>query len=92
MAHTEFGFQVIRKFLADLAPYGHPDFDPKLIGRGNNVMVIPLPRAKRAKNPHAVEGGQTPGPANNHLPPPETSSEQKSVGFTNNPFAKVEVK
>jgi hypothetical protein len=55
-------------------------------------MVSPLPRAKRAKNPHAVEGGQTPGPANNHLPPPETSSEQKSVGFTNNPFAKVEVK
>jgi translation initiation factor IF-3 len=91
MAHTEFGFQVIRKFLADLSPYGHPDFEPKLIGRGINVMVSPLPRAKRAKNPRAVEGGQTPAPVNDHLAPP-TSSEPKSAGFTNNPFAKVEVK
>jgi translation initiation factor IF-3 len=92
MAHTEFGFQVIRKFLADLAPYGHPDFEPKLIGRGINVMVSPLPRAKRAKNPREVEGGQPPAPANNHLAPPPTPSEPKSGGFTNNPFAKVEVK
>ena len=54
MAHTEFGFQVINKFLAEIAPYGHPDFDPKLIGRGINVMISPLPRNKRAKNPHAA--------------------------------------
>ena len=31
MAHTEFGFQVINKFIEDIAPYGHPDFDPKLM-------------------------------------------------------------
>jgi translation initiation factor IF-3 len=58
MAHTEFGFQVIQKFLGEIAPYGHPDFQPKLIGRGINVMISPLPRNKRAKNPRAVEGGQ----------------------------------
>jgi translation initiation factor IF-3 len=28
----EFGFEVIKKFLAAIAPFGHPDFQPKLIG------------------------------------------------------------
>jgi translation initiation factor IF-3 len=57
MQHTEFGFQVIKKFLENIAPYGHPDFQPKLIGKGINVMISPLPRNKRAKNPRQVEGG-----------------------------------
>ena len=57
MQHTEFGFQVIKKFLENIAPYGHPDFAPKLIGKGINVMISPLPRNKRAKNPRQVEGG-----------------------------------
>ena len=56
MQHTEFGFQVIKKFLENIAPYGHPDFQPKLIGKGINVMISPLPRNKRAKNPNQVEG------------------------------------
>ena len=66
MAHTEFGFQVIDKFLKDVAPYGHPDFQPKLIGRGINAMISPLPRAKRAKNPRLTGEGvpvQVPVPA-----------------------------
>ena len=57
MQHTEFGFQVIKKFLENIAPFGHPDFPPKLIGKGINVMISPLPRNKRAKNPRQVEGG-----------------------------------
>jgi translation initiation factor IF-3 len=57
MAHTEFGFQVIQKFLAEIAPFGHEDFEPKLIGRGINVMISPLPRNKRARNPRQFEGG-----------------------------------
>lgn len=52
MQHTEFGFQLIDKFLKDVAPYGHPDFTPKLLGKAINVMLSPLPRNKRAKNPH----------------------------------------
>lgn len=56
MQHTEFGFQVIKKFLENIAPYGHPDFDPKLIGKGINVMISPLPRNKRAKNPNQADG------------------------------------
>ncbi|MBL9128811.1 MAG: translation initiation factor IF-3 [Verrucomicrobiales bacterium] len=54
MAHTEFGFKVVRQFIADIAPWGHPDFEPKLTGRSINVMVSPLPRAKRAKPPEGT--------------------------------------
>mgnify|MGYP000132647027 CR=1 FL=1 len=51
MAHTEFGFQVVRKFIENIAPWGHPDFEPKLMGRNINVMITPLPRSKRARHP-----------------------------------------
>ena len=54
MAHQEFGFQVVKKFIKELAPYGHPDADPKLIGKGINLMLSPLPRNKRAKNPNQL--------------------------------------
>jgi translation initiation factor IF-3 len=93
MAHTEFGFEVVRKFLAEIAPYGHPDFDPKLVGRGIHVMVSPLPRNKRAKNLRAGEGGPAPvpAPAKPLPPPPPVPSEQKPGGFANNPFAHLEV-
>ena len=57
MAHTEFGFQVIKKFTEDIAPYGHPDFTPKLVGRSITLMISPLPRNKRAKNPRASGDG-----------------------------------
>ena len=57
MAHTEIGFEVVNKFIAEIAPFGHPDFTPKLVGRAINLMITPLPRAKRAKNPRVEEGG-----------------------------------
>ena len=66
MQHTEFGFQVIKKFLENIAPYGHPDFQPKLIGKGINVMISPLPRNKRAKNPRQVEGEEEEGDDHGH--------------------------
>lgn len=60
MAHKEFGFQVVEKFIKDIEPWGHPDFAPKLIGRGINLMISPLPRNKRAKHPRedGEEGGE----------------------------------
>jgi translation initiation factor IF-3 len=102
MAHTEFGFQVINKFLAEVAPFGHPDFQAKLIGRGINVMISPLPRNKRAKNPRQPEaGGQDSAPEsraedNHHGAPvqverPAKPSNQDSGNFANNPFAQLEV-
>ncbi len=59
MAHTEIGFEVINRFISEIAPFGHPDFQPKLVGRAINLMISPLPRAKRAKNPRQEEGGES---------------------------------
>jgi translation initiation factor IF-3 len=102
MAHTEFGFQVINQFLTAIAPFGQRDFEPKLIGRGVNVMISPLPRNKRAKNPRQAEGGHAPVVATNNHPVPAVKPAQKSPapvsgeampgGFANNPFSKIEVK
>ncbi len=47
MAHTEIGFDVMKRAVADLAGMGHPDADPKLIGRNIHVMLTPLPVNKR---------------------------------------------
>jgi translation initiation factor IF-3 len=100
MAHTEFGFDVVRKFLSEIAPFGHPDFDPKLIGRGINVMISPLPRNKRSKNPRegapesvaaarpAPSPAPQPEPRNNQPGPPSPGQGQN--GFRNNPFARLE--
>ena len=37
-------FNRSKKFIATVTPYGHPDAPPKLIGKGINVMLSPLPR------------------------------------------------
>ena len=72
MAHTEYGFKLIAKFLKDIEPYGHPDAPPKMLGRAINVMISPLPRAKRAKNPHQKhhedEDEEAPEKNSNHHP------------------------
>jgi len=104
-AHTEVGFEVIKKFLENIAPYGHPDFPPKLIGKGINVMISPLPRNKRARNPNQTaetsraesESEPQNRPATetvqvdrgNRNASPATDSKP---GFSNNPFAQMDVK
>ena len=101
MAHTEYGFQVVTKFLTDVASYGHPDFEPKLIGRSINVMISPLPRNKRAKHPRPSETGAAPAtgdPQLNSSPSPQpvrspqpAPASPAPVAFVNNPFAQLEV-
>ena len=55
-AHKEIGFEVVNKFVADVALYGHADSPPKMLGdRDLNVVLSPLPRNKRAKNPRQAE-------------------------------------
>jgi translation initiation factor IF-3 len=50
-AHKEFGFQIVNKFVADLARYAQADSPPKMLGdRDLNVVLTPLPREKRARN------------------------------------------
>lgn len=101
MQHTEFGFEVVTKFIEKLAPYGHPDFPPKLVGRGINVMMSPLPRSKRAKNPRlAASGPAAPAPVQPTTPTPanpnpvqvkrgENPAAEKRDSFINNPFSEL---
>jgi translation initiation factor IF-3 len=65
MAHKEFGFQTLEKFVSQLTPYGQPDAPAKLAGRNLNVMISPLPRAKRAPNPHRTAPAHEEAPEEN---------------------------
>lgn len=51
MAHTEFGIQVVKRYIQELAPWGQAAAEPKLQGRNINLMINPLPRNKRAAAP-----------------------------------------
>jgi translation initiation factor IF-3 len=54
-AHKEIGIELMNQFVKDLAPYGHADSPPKMLGdRDLNVLVSPLPHNKRAKNPREI--------------------------------------
>jgi len=51
-AHKEIGFELMNRLVTELAAYGQADSPPKLLGdRDLNVLVSPLPKNKRAKNP-----------------------------------------
>jgi translation initiation factor IF-3 len=89
MAHQEFGFQVVQKLLKEITPYGHPDAAPKLIGRGINVMLSPLPRNKRARNPNQdqdqpenTKAPEEPAEQVEHVPPvaPSPNARPEKVG------------
>jgi translation initiation factor IF-3 len=69
MAHTEIGFGVIKRGVEDLAGMGHPDAEPKLIGRNIHVMLTPLPINKRKPKFH-VDGVQEEAGANGAGAPP----------------------
>lgn len=108
MAHQEYGFQVVNKFLKELETFGHPDAPPKLMGRGINVMVTPLPRNKRARNPNQSDNAQPPATSNaegsnpateprmepRHAPrkEPQPVPAQGPNEFSNNPFAKLDTR
>ena len=55
MAHTELGFEVIKNAIGELVGMGHPDADPKLLGRNIHVMLTPLPINKRKPKFHLDE-------------------------------------
>jgi len=53
-AHKDVGFEIVNRFVKEAAPYSQADSPPKMLGdRDLNVMLSPLPRNKRAKNPNA---------------------------------------
>jgi translation initiation factor IF-3 len=57
MAHTDIGFAIMTRAVGELAGMGHPDAEPKLIGRNIHVMLTPLPVNKRKPKWH-VEGSE----------------------------------
>ena len=96
MQHTEFGFDVVNKFLQEIASFGRPDFEPKLLGRSINVMVSPLPRNKRAKNPQAdKQGGPVSGDGGSsgqaHSSRQPNPNPQPPSNPFNNPFGNLDV-
>ncbi len=76
MAHQEFGFRVVQKFVAETTPFSHPDSPPKLTGRSINVMLSPLPRNKRAKNPYEKPAPELLKPDEDHSDEDEAEDEQ----------------
>ncbi|HKQ40214.1 MAG TPA: translation initiation factor IF-3 [Verrucomicrobiae bacterium] len=94
MAHKEFGFKKIEKFVKETSPWGHPDAPPKLVGKGIVLMISPLPRNKRAKDPRphppAEEPSEKPAPG-----PGKGSSNgagepsAPTAAFSNNPFSNL---
>jgi translation initiation factor IF-3 len=77
-AHKEIGFEVMNKFVQEIALYGQADSPPKMLGdRDLNVVLSPLPRNKRAKNPRETDAPKPP-PAREA--PPEPPIEQPAAG------------
>ena len=70
-AHKEIGFEVVNRLVKEVALYGHADSPPKMLGdRDLNVVLSPLPRDTRAKNPRPrIEIAEEPSS-------PEESSEE----------------
>ncbi len=50
-AHKDIGFQVMNQFVKDVAEYGQADAPPRMAERDLSVVISPLARNKRAKNP-----------------------------------------
>lgn len=57
MAHTEVGFEIVKKAIQELELIGHPDSEARLNGRNIIVMLSPLPANKRKLkfNPELLE-------------------------------------
>ena len=102
MAHQEIGYGQINKFIQEVAPFAHPDAPPKMIGRGINVMLSPLPRNKRAPNPNAAEdheGEEADENPEDHEEQPKARQKSERVpvnaaedgNFGQNPFSQLDL-
>src|SRR5262245_32231233 len=60
-AHKEIGEGILNRLLAGTASYGRPDAPPRMLGdRDLNVIISPLPRELRGKQPTTVEAAPRP--------------------------------
>ncbi len=77
MAHTEIGFDVVKRAVGELIGMGHPDADPKLIGRNIHVMpalLCPRTSGEKKFQPEVEEDGD---PA---AAPPPARAPQPAAG------------
>ncbi len=75
LAHTEIGFEVITRALAELAGMGHADSTPRLMGKQINVMLSPHPVNKRKRKytlAHGEEAVDDTGSDHGHDEPEAT--------------------
>ncbi len=104
MKHTEFGLQVVKRYIQELSSWGLAAAEPKLQGRNVTVMINPLPRNKRAPNPKSAEvPGKPPvkeasGPliqVDVEVPtapaPNSRGAGETHSGFANSPFASLDL-
>ena len=76
-AHKEFGFEVVNRFVREVAAHGRADSPPKMLGdRDLNVVISPLPRNQRGKVPRPTEE-RPPAPA--RAPAPEATEEVGTI-------------
>jgi translation initiation factor IF-3 len=78
MAHTEIGFQVMKRAIEELDGMGHADAEPKLNGRQINVMMTPHPANKRKLkyyHPKPAPSGSAEKPAEEKPAQPATETE-----------------
>lgn len=69
--HKELGIDLLNRFVQGAARYGQPDSPPKMLGdRDLNVMLSPLPRNKRAKDPRLPENAPASSAPASPPPPP----------------------
>jgi translation initiation factor IF-3 len=68
-ARQDFGMQLMRRAMQDLADHGHSDVQPRLLGK--NLHVILVPGKAKPKNEAPIGGSPM---------PPQTSSAPKSLG------------
>lgn len=99
LAHKELGFEQVEKLVQGLTLFGHPDAPARLIGKGINILLSPLPRAKRGKNPRET-GDAVPAPPRvqpdaavkfeTPEPRPAEAEPDGAGEFGNNAFANLE--
>jgi translation initiation factor IF-3 len=89
MAHTDIGFNLMKRAVVDLAGMGHPDAEPKLIGRNIHVMLTPLPVNKRKPKFHEPDEHRAehdPSDPGNHVEEnDEDDSDETSSGSNPSP-------
>ena len=76
MAHTDIGFEVMKRAISELSTMGHADSEPRLSGRNINVMLTPHPANKRKPRWLESSAASAPPAAASAASPPADSGRE----------------